>query len=293
MLVAFDIPDDPTQLADWLERQLMGLHLGDLVATLRAVHGDGDVRSLEDLCEGNLPDVLLRGLSCLDFTHLQGLLVHPARLLELQERVFLDGGEHWRTVPRTDEHLQEVAVGWALLPVQSSQRATTLITTKENEERTGRSAQPTSRLRRLAAGVTAMVAVAAIVMVLWMPRPEPLAWGWNRPGTFASNVTAEEYLDRLADRADEWSGRPHDTPDRLRRDLTDFRRACLALLEAPHGRLPAPQRDELLKRCRKWLDKFDAQLAALDTGGNVDDLRQQADKTVGSLVTALRRRFAS
>ena len=85
----------------------------------------------------------MHGLSCLDFTHLQGLLIHPARLLELQERIFLDGGEHWRTVPRTDEHLQQVAVGWALLPVQSSPSELTAISTKENEERTGRSAHPT------------------------------------------------------------------------------------------------------------------------------------------------------
>ena len=293
MLVAFDIPDDSTQLAGWLERQLVGLHLGDLVATLRAVHGDGDGRSLEEVCEGKLLDAVQHGLSRLDFTQLQGLLVHPARLLELQERVFLEGGEHWRTVPRTEEHLRAVAVGWALLPVQSSLGVATLLTTKESEERTGRSARPTSRLRRLAAGVAAMVAVAACVMMLWTPRHESLAWGWNRPGTFVADVTAEEYLDRLADRADEWSGRPHDTLDQLRRDLTDFRRACLTLLDAPHDRLPPPQRDELVKRCRKWLGKFDAQLTALDAGGNVNDIRQDADKTVGSLVTALRKRFKS
>ncbi len=293
MLVAFDIPDDSTQLAGWLERQLVGLHLGDLVATLRAVHGDGDGRSLEVLCDGKLPDALQHGLRRFDFTQLQGLLVHPARLLELQERVFLEGGEHWRTVPRTEEHLHEVTGGWALLPVPSSPSETPHNTTKKVEELTGRSAHPPSRLRRLAAGVAATIAAAVLVMVWWTPRHEPLAWGWNRPGTFASDVTAEEYLDRLADRAAEWSGRPHDTPDQLRRDLTDFRRACLALLEAPHDRLPPAQRDELLKRCRKWRDKFDAQLAAIDAGGNVNDIRQDADKTVGSLVTALRKRFAS
>ena len=139
-----------------------------------------------------------------------------------------------------------------------------------------------------------MIAVAAcVMMVLWTPRPEPLAWGWNRPGTFVSDVTSEEYLDRLADRAAEWSGRPHDTPDQLRRDLTDFRRACETLLATSHDRLPPVQRDELLKRCRKWRDKFDSQLAALEAGGNVNDIRQDADKTVGSLVTALRIRFAS
>ena len=293
MLVAFDIPDDSTQLADWLERQLVGLHLGDLVAMLRAVHGDGDARSLEDLCDGKLPDVLLHGLSRLDFSHLQGLLTHPARLLELQERVFLEGGEHWRTVPRTEEHLHEVTVGCVLLPVPSSPSKTTLITTKENEERTGRSTHPTTHRRQLAAGIASLIAVAVLVMVLWTPRHEPLAWGWNRPGTFVADVTAEKYLDRLADRADEWSGRPHDTPDQLRRDLTDFRRACVTLLQAAHDRLPPAQRDELLKRCRKWLGKFDAQLAALDAGGNVNDIRQEADKTVGSLVTALRKRFES
>ena len=142
------------------------------------------------------------------------------------------------------------------------------------------------------AGVAALV--AALLLMLWTPpRADSLAWGWNRSGTFASDVTAEKYLDRLADRADEWSTRPHDTPDQLRRDLTDFRRACVTLLEAPHDRLPPAQREELLKRCRKWRDKFDTQLAALEAGRNANDIRQEADKTVGNLVTALRQRFES
>ncbi len=304
MLVACDIPEDSTQLADWLEQQLVGLQLGDLVAMLRAVHGDGDGPSLEDVCDGKLSEVVQHGLGRLEISQLQGLLVHPKRLLELQERVFLDGGDHWRTVPRTTEHLQAAAVGWALLPVRSSTLASPLssstlaasspLNANENEDRTGRSAHPTSRSRGAwwMAGVVALV--AALLLMFWTPpRADSLAWGWNRSGTFASDVTAEKYLDRLADRADEWSGRPHDTLDQLRRDLSDFRRACVTLLEAPHDRLPAPQRDELLKRCRKWRDKFDTQLAALEAGGNANDIRQEADKTVGSLVTALRQRFAS
>lgn len=136
-----------------------------------------------------------------------------------------------------------------------------------------------------------MVLAAFGLWLLPKSNHQPLAWGWNRLGTFAADVTADQYLDRLANRADEWRQRPHDTPDQLRNDLTDFRQACLTLLNATHDPLAPEQRDELKKRCRKWLGKINDHLAALDAGDNVIEVRQQADETIGKLATAIRKRF--
>src|SRR4051794_38034886 len=92
-----DMPDDPSELAPWLDRQLVGLDLAALVAELEVVHGrtsPAPAGGLAAALAGRLPDVLRLGLTAAPRSALGVLLRHPRMLLDLQSRVLLEGGPY-------------------------------------------------------------------------------------------------------------------------------------------------------------------------------------------------------
>ncbi|MFM9960449.1 MAG: hypothetical protein ACKV2Q_04405 [Planctomycetaceae bacterium] len=303
-LPVLDMPDDPQLIPGWLERHLKGLELGELVAELGAVHGPPDSpTTLDELCGADLPNVLEHGLTALPREHLRRMLKQPELLLELQERVLIDGGTYWESLPLEPELVAAVHQGWQRLSSNlglsaSVEHISDLFkadsVTSPNNASTLETGVTTTSLRRTRRLVFAAAAVMLTALGLWLfpkPQQQPLAWGWNRPGTFAADVTPDQYLDRFADRADEWSQRPHETREQLRADLTDFRVACRKMLDTDHTLLPDREQAELKGRCQKWLKKFEAQLVALDAGDDVAEIRKQADDTVQLLTTAIRQRF--
>ena len=81
-LPIFDMPDEPVPLRTWLEQQLAGLELRDLVSQLAVVHGTPPERlTLENACGSTLPEILTSGLSHVGSDVIQKLLTHPALLL--------------------------------------------------------------------------------------------------------------------------------------------------------------------------------------------------------------------
>src|SRR5262249_58094806 len=117
-LVVATIPDDPADLAAWLERRLVGLELDGLVAELAAIHGPSPGRlTLLDLLPDQIEQVRSSGLSCLTRDQLRLLLTQPALLLELQEDVLCSGGSYWDQIARTIPVMQlKVEEGRKRLP---------------------------------------------------------------------------------------------------------------------------------------------------------------------------------
>ncbi|MEI8017231.1 MAG: hypothetical protein WCH39_03475 [Schlesneria sp.] len=298
-LPALDMPDDPQLIPGWLERHLMGVELGELVAELEAVHGPAESpTTLDKVCGKEFSQILEHGLSVLSREQVHCLLKQPDLLLELQEQVLIHDGSYWTSIPVEPELVTAVQQGWQRLSSELGLSADILPVPgrQSSHDIAGTTVQHSSTNfflhgRRMAATVAAVLLVSIGLWMFQKPHQQSLAWGWNRPGTFVADVDAEKYLDRLAERADEWRQRPHDTPDQLRNDLKDVRNACLTLLDANHDPLPLVQSDELKKRCRKWLGKINDHLAALDQGDNLLEVRQQADDTMDKLVTAIRNRF--
>src|SRR5262245_118366 len=94
-----NIPDQPGALAGWLEEQLVGLELAELVADWQAVHApSGHAATLDDVLGARRRDVLERGLAVVPPTDLRRLLRQPHLLLELQELVLEQGGTYWQQV---------------------------------------------------------------------------------------------------------------------------------------------------------------------------------------------------
>ncbi|MBY0228691.1 MAG: SUMF1/EgtB/PvdO family nonheme iron enzyme [Gemmataceae bacterium] len=106
-LIAATMPEDLAGQTAWLEKALASRSLGRLVAELHAFHGPGPAvaPTLDALLGANLPRFLARGLAGLSAAQLRGLLTCPRLLLELHERILMEGGPYWEGLLLRDDDL--------------------------------------------------------------------------------------------------------------------------------------------------------------------------------------------
>lgn len=291
--ISLDIPETQRELVAWLESHLLGMQLGDLVSELQAVHGLGgltssarpgqDAPSLEQVCGGKLTNVLQYGLGTLEVDRLRQLLQHPQLLLSLQDEIVQHGGEHWMQRPLRREEELALASQWKLLESVMSPPIVAPAAPAAQRGWFGRAA------------IAAVLSAAATLTVAFslrdrlIPPPAP-GWGWEKPGALAVNLPPREYLNHLADAAQDWFKKtPENAPDLARR-VAQFRQGCSTLILAEHAALAPADRDWLRERCRVWATKLDGHLAAIEAGDDVATVRAAADETVNKLIKAIRDR---
>lgn len=300
-LYAFDIPDAPADLAPWLERQLTGLHLAELVAELVAVHGASaaDDRSLEEVLGPHLQQVLDSGLSAAPLSVLQDLLRHPEILLALQERLLIDGGAYWDGVEEDSAAFEEqVARGWQQLSKTLGEDVAPAGAVKTRlVEPEPTAARPAAKPRSRSWGLMLVTTAAALAVGFFLgdrfgPPPPQVAtgWGWQRPGALDAVGSQKEYLNHLANAADEWFKKRPETPAALAKRISEFRDGCTTLLLAEHRPLTAETKAWLRERCSVWAGKLDAHRAALEAGQPVPTVRDAADDTIRKLIQAMRKK---
>jgi hypothetical protein len=286
--VSQTLPDNPPELPAWLERQLIGLDLTRLVGELRVVHGQSPNQPsvpLKQILGPYLPSVIDQGLNGVPREVIRALLTHPDALLELQERVLIDGGSYWQRLLDHDVDLDPF-VDRGRLQIESLLR--------EGMNKRLPVIEPTSARSWYAQPWFVSLATAAALLLalgLWqMNQTNAEQWGWARPGVLAKSGTAEQYLAHLADAAQEWYRQRPESASEVSGRILEFRRGCSQLLLAPHQPLSAADRAWLRERCRKWADNLDQELAALEAGGNAVEIRTKVDGIVDKLITALRER---
>lgn len=291
--LALDIPDRNADLPPWLERHLVGLKLADVVAGFEVCQPPmGPRPELDNALGEHAQTVLAQGLAALPEEKLRTLLRHPRLLLELQERVFRHGGQHWRNVPITPQHQKLVDDGFTACerslarPAAQAESPQTLVGGGLPARRT------------LWRQVLAVAALLLVAVLGWRQFQTPavgtaVAWGWSRPEAIDTRLSPPEYLDQLAAAASEWFNQRPERDVPLRRRLEEFRDGCDTLLAAPHTPLADDDRQWLIERCQAWRGKIDAHLAALDAGTDPLEVRQEADATVNALMKALRERAAA
>jgi hypothetical protein len=296
-LLAMAIPDDPAELPDWLAQHLVGLDLAQLVAELSAVHAPpaGGAPWLAEVLGEWQEAVLREGLQALPPERLRQLLRWPRLLLELQELVLSEGGPYWNQVGRTSAALEEqVARGHrqleAFLAAAARQRpATPAVLPLRGALAWYRRPWVVS----LATAAAVLLAVLAYQRYDPPGRPSPQAvagWGWSKPGALPEDVSADAYLNALADAAGEWFKKRPEDPVALAQRLGEFRQGCSVLLLAEHRPLAAADRQWLVERCRLWAGKLDQHRQAVEAGQDPLHVRAAADQTVNQLVDALRTR---
>jgi hypothetical protein len=288
MLTLAEIPNSSTDLVPWLECQLVGLRLRDLVIELVALQeraGDnrGTRTALGQLLGDNLQEVMDQGLGAASTGQVQALLRQPELLLQLQSRILAEGGDYWDRLPRAAEH--EAANGRVLATLQRPPL----------QPETSPAAPVRTRRYPAWAAPLAVAAALFIAIGFWMLRPSPApGWGFDRPGALAVDLPPGKYLNHLADSAGDWFKKRPDTREALAARIRQFRLGCETLLAAQHPQLNDADRSWLKERCQAWIGKLDSHLADLeDPTKDVETVRSAADATIKQLVTALRNRAES
>ena len=283
-LTAFEIPENVDQQPEWLERQLMGLQLQEVVANLHAVHSsENDEQALESICGDQLKTVLQSGLSALSQEQFQLLLTTPNALFVLQEHIFEQGSEYWLKIPADEELRSQQKNSWQQIATElhiDSQQKTVV---KEP------TAGALSRSRWILRLVTLAAVVLLSLLIAEQFKPAP-GWGWNNPAALQADLTDKEYLHHLADGAQEWYNKIPETREELAIRITQFRQGCETLIHAPHPPLQEVDREWLKERCQAWAEKLDQNLADLEAGKSVETVQAAANATIDKLITALRKR---
>ena len=306
-LYVFDIPEETIELAAWLETHLVGPELGELVAELAAIHDVAisdsvgpasrdrpDEGALQKSLGRELPSILRDGLRNTPRSQLQTLLRNPRLLLDLQERILINGGEYWQGKSSAE-----------------SPSAATLEKIWSDLEPALAVPLVAPAAKGLKWTVRILMVIAASVMGVATglhfsrpharvePTPSPTVipvaqtgWGWNKPDAFPQNLDPKSYLSFLADGAEEWFKKRPENREDLEKRLTQFRKGCDTLINAEHQPLDPADRAWLKERCTVWSEKLDKHLADLRSGKDVLKVREEADGTVQKLVTALKSRLS-
>lgn len=295
--ILLHIPDSLPERQAWLERQLVGLELGELVVELQAVHqsrpqNEVSTPSLEEAFVGLLPQIMEHGLSVLTEKQLGLLLKNPSLLRELQDAVLEHGSYYWDTVPRSEEFEQRLADSREILSTELAGQSTLApalnpIRPEHAPSVTGRSGSP----RRLALKLVAIAAALFVGITFWMTRPSVPTWGFDRSGILSANLSSAEYLNALATAAGDWFNKRPEEKTAVATRLRQFIHGCDTLINAPHSQLSPEDRAWLIERCRIWKSKLESQLADLEAKrSSAAEVRDTADKTILDLQNALRER---
>lgn len=286
-LIAFDIPEETAELSKWLEKELLGLDLAELVGNLIAIHSpDRENRpTLEQALGVQLPAVLENGLSILSKDDLEKLMKNPQLLFNLQESIVIEGGEYWNQISPTSEQLEISERVWDGVEQSKVEQS------KNSTVKAASSSVPNLFTGRGALFSALAVAAAAVIVMFSTPSaPVKSGWGWNKPGALAAKVPANEYLASLADSAKEWYKKDPQTAESLKTRIQQFRNGCQTLIKAPHKQLAQVDKEWLVEKCKLWAEKLDAQIASLDEGEKFEVIKEQANGTVDKLIIALQKR---
>lgn len=294
-LLLTTFPDDPAEQAGWLEQHLLGLDLAGIVSELKALGGRRTEEvTLEEVFGDLLPRVLEEGLTVLSPKQLRVLLKNPELLIQLQTRIFLDGGEHWNNLPQPEPEMQgRIERGRARLQQYVSQSATTAPAagTIPMSSRSG-----VAWYRHPVVVSLATAAVVLIAVFVGRPLPttvkQPVAqgWGWSKPGALDDSLPAKDYLVKLSESAHDWFNKTPGTPEALARRILEFRQGCSTLILSEHKPLKPEDKAWLVERCQAWAKKLDQHLADIEAGKDLLQVRGEADETVNKLMKAIRDR---
>lgn len=303
--IALELPENISQWPAWLEKQIVGTQLRQLVMQLEVIAGTkakqttsekSTVVRLRELIGNDLPAVLNSGLNALSHERLKTLVQQPRLLLALQEVVFTEGGTYWQTVPRAVEHSQAAdGIRKQLLAQLSHEPSPTVapltsatsqvqVPTMSNSVRPNETTDTTSA-RRSWLVLASLAAAVMFMFFLWQSNFSSGRY-FARAGLLTSSQKDNAFAKLMATAVQEdWQ--PASQPNRLEHELTALRDSCDLALSASLSQLEPTVAADFKKRCEKWRDVFSECLNELKSGKPEKDVYEKANATVQKLVTVL------
>jgi len=304
-LLTMTIPDEPAELARWLERRLMAPDFGQFIAELSA-HFPAPSKAGQPRHQLDrwLSVALEEGLGLVPSEVLNELLRHPAVLAALQARIVIDGGAYWDDLPDASDDVSG-RLERGRLSLERMLSADSPATGDRSAPAEPLKATPRGVVKRTGgrgyrawAIVSTGIAACLAVSVVWLANHAPegpvlpkaqLAWGWAKPGGLAIDQSnPRDYLNKLAASVEEWSlYRPGDS-DGIGTRLAELRLGCTRLMHSAYGPLAPSDKAWLLEQCRVWAKKLDGHQQALDSGADPLAVRAEVDETVRVMAATLR-----
>ena len=297
-------PAEWPALSAWLDQQLVGMSLGQLVEELRILRDAQDKRpaDVKNRVEAGpkilnqilTPEirrkVLDHGTSALSQAEIQGLFSSPETLLDLQEDIFINGGKFWQTVPRTDAHKQLAQSGFEAIRASISTEATSVIKPAQNENSADTPVKPGSWKNAVfAATVLAMSILVTLAVLNPSREPQISGTGFGTPGLLDNNVNTQlEYYQRMSAANGEWLKTPRKDSAELLAALKSYSQNCKNLIDSEHPALDDRNERWLKAKCGEWKGKIDEIVVALESDKmSFEDAAKAANEVVGKLVNKL------
>jgi multidrug efflux pump subunit AcrB len=281
------IPDDPTEVRRWLETIVVRGEVARLANELSVIQ-DHQMTAVGTVPRGLANAVCEDGFGVLNDQQLRDLMTNPGLLVALAEEIFINGGAYWtKKFTRTTAFEERVEAGRQRL----MQELNPVVPAPMANPKRGVSPW-------LAAFVSAALVAGVFFIFNSMrdkvdpnkdqPSLASTKWGWQKTEELAKIDQPADYLERIADLAQEWKKQDTTTATALADRIAEFRQGCARLQLMEHKPLTEEQRKDLLARCQKWAKKFDDNLGTLETTGDVAKVRAAMDATVDQLSTVLR-----
>ena len=292
-LIAMEIPNSPDEIADWLEMIVCGGDLRNLVSELSAVSvSDGPSAELKQVLGSELPSVLEVGLPALQEETVRRLLSQPSLLLDLQELVMSEGGEHWQSKLRADVSVSTIErTRMSLEPLSSP---------KVDEDQKASLPSLSGKHFWNSKG-SVLSAIAATIMLVafgtyWIqssvPAPSNIAWGWASENGVPVETDPQEYLRMLAKGADAWFKKTPTDHLSLKTRIEEFSAGCAQLVNAEHRPLNQEDRSWLREQCRGWQGQLEV-LSASVSQRDFKKVKSMADEVAREISFSLLERAAA
>jgi len=279
------IPDTTADWPNWLDRQLVGARLGDLVEELRVSGAAPESKSatLDQILTANQQqNVLTSGTSVFSTEQFRCLFGNPDALLQLQERVLEADREFWRSVPRADAVAFQSNRVFGSLNLQS---------TDSNQLATDTTDSTPTRSGHGMFWLVSTVAAALLAVTIWQNQANVGEHnGLANPALASMEVeSAQQWFDAVADAGAEWEQHDELDKDELLASIKDVSDACQKLIDNPNSVLEDAERKWFVQKCQNWKTKLDDTYADLQSDSlSLEDARTQADGIMTKLVNVLK-----
>ena len=268
--VILDIPDQQSQWPDWLEKQIVGLHLRELVDELKQL--DQGTECYADIVnEPTRDEIRQSGFSVLTISQIQQLFRSADTLLELQEDVFIHGGPYWKTVQRSPENSAAV------------ERIAEQVIRQATIRMPARRAKKVSK-RHLLLGIGAIAAGILIAVTLWTDHPRPSGWGLGRPELTAHASSSREFFASLAEGTEWFDRQPRDVNELLEQ-MTEVSNDFQVLIDSDHSVLTAQESRWFREKCQGWKEAMNQLIVDVKAAG--DDGFEYGRTEAGNIMTKL------
>lgn len=304
-------PAEWPEFTSWLDQQLMGLQLSQLVEelhVLRQVAASQSVKgseplnpaaqtpqqTLEQILNADIRErVRSQGTSALQQAEIQALFRSPETLLELQEDILIHGSKYWRTVPRSEEHERLAASGFEAIQarIRAAEQSPPSLdaTTPKPHPETHSGPAKSRRSSLLAVAVLAMSVLVTLAILRPTSEPQLSGTGFGTAGLFENDVTSPgQYYQRMADANEQWLAMSRTDGAALLAALEAYSKDCEILIDSKHPALPENHERWLKAKCGEWKKKIDDVIVELKAGRmSYDDASAAAELVVGNLIRKL------